>query len=294
MQRAQTRSCAGGDVEWTGARVGGPVSLRGWLNDLFGTDTPGARPAGRVSGPPRSTNGASSFHLGWTLPGPCTAVSVVLEVLEQPVVPRLYFWALQADVAGPAGRAGGAHLGLQWHPGHPGATAVNWGGYHSSGGELDGSASRLPSATANPNTRDFAWQAGNRYLLSIELVDPVEHGAPGPVHGSASWRGSVRDLDTGVRTVVRDLYMPGDRIVSATMWSEVFARCDDPTVAVRWSRPTAHGAGADMAVERVRVNYQTHQDGGCANTCSAPDAVGLVQRTNSERSTPQGTSLTVP
>jgi hypothetical protein len=88
--------------------------------------------------------------------------------------------------------------------------------------------------------------------------------------------------------------MEGDRIVGATMWSEVFARCDDPSVVVRWSEPTVHLPDRDVPFDRVRVNYQTDADGGCANTSSTADGVGLVQTTATERRTPQGTVLAVP
>ncbi len=216
-------------------------------------------------------------------------MSVVLEVLEGPVVPSLYFWALQADFAGPRGRAGGAHLGLQWYPRHPRSTAVNWGGYRQGGGELAGSESRLTSATGNPNTRDLAWQPGRPYRL---VVRRVEHES-GP-HGTTRWRGSVHDLAGGDQVDVRDLYVDGDRIVGATMWSEVFARCDDPSVTVRWSEPTVHLVDRDLPVDRVSVNYQSHTDGGCANTCSWVDATGVSQRTAVDRTTPQGTVLAVP
>jgi hypothetical protein len=248
-----------------------------------------AHMAARTTGTPPSANGASSFHLNWMLPGEFDAVSVTLEVLETPSVPRLYFWALQADMAGPAGRAGGAHLGLQWHPQYPGSTAVNWGGYHATGGELHGSDSILPSTLGNPNTRDLAWSPGHPHRLRIERVDDAR--IP---EGWVAWRGSVEDLVDGGRVVVRDLYMPGDRIVSVTMWSEVFARCDDPSVAVRWSHPVAE---TDRGVEvpmAWAVNYQTHAAGGCANTDSSTDEVGAVQRTAVRRSTPQGTHLRVP
>jgi hypothetical protein len=243
----------------------------------------------RVSGRPPSGNGASSFHLNWGPVDDALGVSVVLEVLEAPSVPALYFWALQADMVGPRGRAGGAHLGLQWYPHHPGSTAVNWGGYAAHGGELAGSDSRLPSATGNPNTRDLAWRAGRAYRLSIRRVEHQE----GP-SGTTRWRGAVQDLTQGDQVDVRDLYMDGDRIVGATMWSEVFARCDDPSVAVRWSTPMLHLADGDVAVDRVQVNYQSHDAGGCANTDSAADGVGLVQRTSVERRTPQGVVLAVP
>jgi len=93
------------------------------------------------------------------------------------------------------------------------------------------SHSALLSALGNPHTRDLAWSPGTPYRLTIE---PSPDGPPA---GLAAWRGSVTDLSTGTRTVVRDLYPMGDRILGVTMWSEVFARCDHPSVAVRWSDP---------------------------------------------------------
>jgi hypothetical protein len=243
-----------------------------------------------VTGVPPSANGASSFHLGWVLPEPAgvplTEASVTLEVLEAPSVPRLYFWALQVDVADPAGRrTAGAHLGLQWHPQHPGSTAVNWGGYRTGGGELHGSASSLPSALHNVNTRDLRWRPGRAYRLTARRL-------PGGADGTSAWRGSVRDLSTGDEVVVRDLFTTGDRIVGVTMWSEVFARCDDPTTAVRWSDPSVGtGAGHDVAPLRLSVNYQSDVQGGCANTDSTPDDVGVVQRTCTPRQQRQGVQL---
>jgi hypothetical protein len=264
------------------------VSWRDRLRDALGGTGGGERTTGR----PPSSNGASSFHLGWALPAPATGVSVTLEVLEPPTVPALYFWAMQTDVGGASGRAGGAHLGLQWHPQHPGSTAVNWGGYRAGGGELEGSASTLRSATGNPNTRDLPWQSGRAYRLSVDVVQAAGIDTAPP--GRTAWRGSVWDLATGDMVVVRDLYMAGDRIVGATMWSEVFARCDDPSVTVRWSEPVARIDGTDVPVERVSVNYQAHLDGGCANTNSSVDEVGVRQQTSIARTTPQGTQLRVP
>lgn len=261
-----------------------------WRN-LFGRRGTADR-SGRTRGRPPSANGASSFHLGWALPAAATSVAVTLEVLEPPTVPALYFWALQADVGAGVTRAGGAHLGLQWHPQHPGSTAVNWGGYGAGGGELHGSDSALRSATGNPNTRDLPWVSGRPYRLCIDLVQGA--GLASPPEGFRAWRGSVQDLTNGDMVVVRDLYMAGDRIVGATMWSEVFARCDDPSVTVRWSRPSAVVDGVGVAVQRVSVNYQADHDGGCANTTSFVDAVGVCQRTAAERGTPQGTTLAVP
>jgi hypothetical protein len=220
----------------------------------------------RTAGFPTSSNRASSMHLHWEpAPRPVDRISVVLEVVEPPVVPHLYFWALQASFVDDAGRRiGGAHLGLQWYDRHPGSTAVNWGGYRDGAGELDGERSALPSATGNPNTRDYAWVPNREYRLTIDG------------DGDGSWRGSVTDLVTGEMTVVRRLHGGGTRLASPIVWSEVFARCDDPTVAVRWSQ-------LDPAPTALRPTYQSHADGGCANSHSMRDGDGWVQRTNVER-----------
>lgn len=256
---------------------------------------PWRRTGPRVRGLPPSANGASSLHLRWDLGGPLQEVSVELTVEVPPRVPRLYFWALQADFTDPAGRpAGGAHLGLQWHPGHPGSTAVNWGGYHAGGGELTGTPSELPSATGNVNTRDYPWVPGRPYRLSIAPAPPG--GQAGA--GVTAWRGTVADALDGRVTAVRDLLVPGDRISGALVWSEVFARCDDPQCVVRWSAPRAVGPdGAILRPQRAGVNYQSHAEGGCANTDSSPVATprpGITQRTNCERSTAQGSVIPWP
>jgi hypothetical protein len=263
-----------------------PALRRFW--DLLGSTRVGERTAGD----PPSANGASSLHLRWELPDralPLREVSVTLEVVTPPSVDRLYFWALQADFADAEGRpAGGAHLGLQWHPSHPGATAVNWGGYGPSGRELDGSVSPLPSALRNPNTRDYAWRPGEPYRLVI-----ARRTGPGREDGPAAWRGTVVGPD-GEATVVRDLLPPGDRISGVVMWSEVFARCDHPTTAVRWSDPMAISLdGTPVAPTRLAVNYQSHARGGCSNTDARVDDVGVLQLTNVERTTPQGTVLAI-
>ena len=207
----------------------------------------------RVTGDPTSTNGASSFHLRWFLPaGEYTAVEATLEVIERPAVPRLHFWALQASFAKGRQHGGAGHLGLMWHPGHPGSTAVNWGGYAAAGGVLNGSESALPSARGNANTRDFDWQPNRAYRLRIAWG------------GDDRWTGSVADISTGEVTTVRDLYAPGSRLVGPLMWSEVFARCDHPPTAVRWSDLSATTiTGESVVVEAVTTNYQARNQGGC-------------------------------
>ncbi|MGH9250815.1 MAG: hypothetical protein ACRD0W_15010, partial [Acidimicrobiales bacterium] len=207
----------------------------------------------RVAGYPTSPNRASSLHLRWELPagaGAVVAASVALVVEATPPVPDLYFWALQASFVDGAGRHhGGGHIGLQWHQPHPGSRAVNWGGYGPDGRILDGSASPLPSATGNPNTRDLWWSPAQSYTLTIERA------------AEGGWAGTVG----GVR--VRRLAVGGDRLDGLMVWSEVFARCDAPPVAVRWSgfRATTTD-GQIVAPVAVHVNYQRHADGGCENS----------------------------
>ena len=231
------------------------------------------RSTARTRGFPTSSNRASSMHLVWEpAPAPALEVAAVLEIVEPPTVPHLYFWALQASFVDRGRRAGGAHLGLQWHDGHPGGTAVNWGGYGDGASlrgsnvsrELDGEASSLPSATGNPNTRDFAWHPRREYLLRISG------------DGDGWWSGEVTDLSTGVATVVRRLQGEGTALASPIVWSEVFARCDDPSVTVRWSR-------LSPAPASLRTSYQSHADGGCVNTRSRRDGDGWLQITNTPR-----------
>jgi hypothetical protein len=222
------------------------------------------------------------MHLRWSTPplpvggdGRVRAVAATFVVERLPSVPRLYFWALQASfVDGPGRSHGAAHLGLQWHQGHPGSTAVNFGGYAARGGELAGSRSPLPSARDNPNTRDFEWEAGRPYRLSIARADEGE------------WSGRVDE------TEVRRLSCPGDGLAHVVVWSEVFARCDDPTVVVRWSDLTAElDDGTAIAADRVVVSYQSYADGGCTNGTVAAAADGIRQVTGVPRTIPAGAAI---
>lgn len=247
-----------------------------FLGRMFGE--PGE---GRVTGAPTSSNRASSFHLAWKVPPtPLVEVSAVCEVLEPPSVPMLYFWALQVSFISGPNRIGGAHFGLQFHPDYPGNGAVNWGGYRDGAGELEGSTSELPSALNNINTRTYPWQPNRRYKHRV-------YRSP-----DRGWRGSITDLETGVETVVRDLWVDADHLASPMVWSEVFAHCDHPTAAIRWSELTGITPdGNTIEARNVRLNYQTHADGGCANTNTSTDGVGFVQRTNTERINPTGSIL---
>ncbi|HVM06374.1 MAG TPA: hypothetical protein VM242_14500 [Acidimicrobiales bacterium] len=237
----------------------------------------------RLSGEPTSANGASSFHLTWVLPPvpPLVEVSAVLEVVTPPAVDRLYFWALQVAFVDRGADRGAAHVGLQWNRRHPGGRAVNWGGYAPGGGLLRGSASPLPSAPDDPNTRDLPWEPGRPYRLRVSR-SPA---------GAGAWRGEVADVGTGAATVVRDLYAGGDALARPVVWSEVFARCEHPSVTVRWSGFEAvTGAGERVRPTGLAVNYQATAAGGCDNTLSVPDGDGgVLQVTGTDRrATPGG------
>jgi hypothetical protein len=224
------------------------------------------------------------LHLGWSLPaaaGHLVSAGVTLEVLTPPVVEHLYFWALQVGFPG----AGGAHLGLQWNHRHPAFGAVNWGGYAADGSLLVGTDSPLPSSPADPNTRDYPWEPGRAYRLRVHRTD------------AGAWRGEVVDLTTGDTATVRDLLAASPFLARPMVWSEVFARCDDPSVTVRWSDlEVATDLRDQIAPTALTVNYQSHADGGCANTTSVLDAdddAGVLQITNAERTTPQGATLSL-
>jgi hypothetical protein len=258
------------------------------MTSWFGRLRSAFRPEARVSGEPRSGNGASSFHLWWDVPygERLTRVSAVLEVLEPPAVDRLSFWALQTSFVKPDG--GGAHLGFQHNRRFPGRTAVNWGGYAPSyeGGLLHGSPSPLASTPNDQNTRDFAWEPIRPYRLTIaRSPDPAPDGL-------IAWRGTIEDVGSGEVTVVRDLYSHGEYLRGPVVWTECFARCEHPSSAVRWSELTVVGEDhGEIAVTAVSVNYQSHAAGGCANTDATVDNNGWIQRTNTERTTAPGATL---
>lgn len=229
---------------------------------------------------PTSANGASSFHLIWTDDGqPADSAEVTLEVVTPPEVPHLYFFALQVSFFDGVEKTGAAHLGLQWNPRFPGALAVNWGGYHAGGSLLTGTESKLSSTPGDPNTRDFPWSAGRPYRLSVRA------SAPG------WWRGEVTDLASGTTYEVRDLAGGGVRLGESMVWSEVFARCDDPPVVVRWQDPALASGGVSRPPSGAIVNYQSETDGGCANTNCVATPGGIQQVTNSVRGTSAGTLL---
>jgi hypothetical protein len=99
----------------------------------------------------------------------------------------------------------------------------------------------------------------------------------------------VTDRSTGEMTVIRDLRGGGRALVAPIVWSEVFAPCDAPSAAVKWTDPSVETmSGEVLAVESARVNYQTERDGGCSNTTVEQALGGVVQRTSMQRTTPAG------
>jgi hypothetical protein len=234
----------------------------------------------RTAGYPTSPNGASSLHLHWQLPpgtGPAVAAGVQLRVEGEPDVDELYFWALQASFRDRTGRRhGGAHLGLQWNPRHPGARAANWGGYDPAGRVLDGSLSPLPSTPDDRNTRDLWWEPDHTVALRV-FRSPSGDG----------WAGSVDGV------TIRTLHAGGDQLDGLMVWSEVFARCDDPPASACWSGFHVETAGGEVvAPEAVVVNYQRRSAGGCDNTTAVAVGDGRIRQvTGVERLVPQGARL---
>lgn len=206
-----------------------------------------------------------------------TEVSAVVEIVTAPAVNSLYFWALQVGFARERRSVGAGHTGLQWHPAAPGG-AVNWGGYDESGRELTGTPSSLPEVDS-PNTLRWPWQAGRPYRLT------VSEGAPG------RWRSQVTDLVDGRQVTLRDLAVHATELTSPVVWTEMFARCDDPSVRARWSQLRARrGDGAVVSPSALVCTYQSLADGGCSNTEStlsspaslaalSPDGTAVVQTT---------------
>jgi hypothetical protein len=228
--------------------------------------------------------GASSgvgggFHLWWKgLPAgePIAECSVVLEVLREPVVDKLYFWALQASFVDAAGLTyGAAHTGLQWNPRHPGNRAVNWGGYaHAAdvGSVLDGTVSTLPGIPGDLNTRTFGWRQGVPYRFAIR-------------RGEVGWAATVTDLVTGSGVTIRELFAGGDRLADFVMWSELFCRGDDPATIVRWSHPQVRTAtDHTLAPAALEVTYPGGAEWHRLDVIS--DGLGVRQMTGTRRTTP--------
>ena len=182
----------------------------------------------------------------------------------------------------------------------------------------------------NANSVDYPWRVGVPYRLTVARA-PGDHDAgplaPGygaaranasgtyveaPPLGFTAWRATITPLaagpDVGASAdagspahtaepqVIRDLWAPGDLLVSPMVWSEVFARCDASPVRVAWSNPAAIDERGDVhRVKSARVNYQSVADGGCSNTevsvTTTPDGLAWLQSTATQRRTRPGTPL---
>lgn len=220
----------------------------------------------RLTGSPPSPNGASSFHLWWQLTSgeAVTEVNAVVEIVSAPAVRSLYFWALQVGFAREGRSVGAGHTGLQWHPAAPGG-AVNWGGYGETGAELTGTPSSLPEVDS-PNTLIWPWQPGRPYRLS------VSRGTPG------HWRSQITDLVDGRHVTLRELAVDATELTSPVVWTEMFARCDDPVVRARWSQLQVRRAdGVTLAPSALVTTYQSVAEGGCSNTESQADGAAVLQ-----------------
>lgn len=249
-----------------------------------------------------SWRGRSATHLWWYVENqaPVVRAEVTIEILEPPQANFIYFWAMQLNFTNGSQTGGGGHIGLQWHPYYPDCTAVNWGGYCSHDGSiLRGSDSSLPGSTGDVNTRDYPWQPGTRYKMSVyRAIDSA------PTHAEIRWpkaepiyrwRGEITDLSTNQRVVVRDLYSSGHMISGPAVWSEIFAKCDSPRAAVRWSDfVCVTETGQRAPIRKLGVTHGVGPDGGCENSDVVWDGVGAVMSTATPRTTPHGAQIELP
>ena len=222
------------------------------------------------------------MHLYWEIGNePLKELSATVEILDEPQVNRIYFWALQASFYKDLTRKGGAHFGLQHNPRHNDNKAVNWGGYNNSGKVLSGTVSDLPSTPNDVNTRDYTWHPNTRYRYRIYQSD-ISH----------LWRGEITNLTTGEKTIVRDLEIDATHMTQPMVWTECFADCNASSAAVAWSGFEATTlSGGIIKPSLAKANYQTHAKGGCANTNSFSEVNGIIQKTNTTRTTKQGSML---
>jgi hypothetical protein len=199
------------------------------------------------------------MHVIWNVPPLADRIveaSATLEVIDIPPVPELWFWALQASF----GTAGGAHLGLQWYDRYPSSTAANFGGYdNASGHELAG---------PGENTQAYAWECGHPYRLTIAAADPGQWS--GRIDGQELRTLTCGGTELGLRALM--------------VWTECFARCDAPPVAVRWSSfEIVTATGERVAVTEASLGYQAVSDGGCSTGRSERDGDGWLQTTGVSR-----------
>lgn len=76
------------------------------------------------------------------------------------------------------------------------------------------------------------------------------------------------------------------------VWSEVFAACDDPSVVVRWSRPSILAPdGRRIRPTGYEVSYQRFEEGGCTNSNVVVTADAIEQHTGAVRTVAHGSSV---
>jgi hypothetical protein len=254
--------------------------MRDWVRDLL---SPRVRE--RVAGAPTSASGASSFFLWWDLPygERLVEVSVTLEVTRRPEIDRLVSFAIQGALVKPGG--GSCHLGLQHNPRFPDRSAVNWNGYTASGDLLDSTTPGLPSVTDDIATRDFPWRQGVPYQFTIERGEERSDGM-------FPWAGSITNLETGERELIRELVSGSPHMRAPVMYVESHAPCDGPGFEARWTNAIAVSLeGRVRSVRSMRVDYQPHAAGGCTNTNSFVEEASFVQRAGQMRTTKPGTTI---
>ncbi len=224
------------------------------------------------------------FHLWWQgieVSDPIVGCAVTLEVLREPTVAALYFWAMQTNFLDAAGTSHGAvHTGLQWNPRHRDSRAVNWGGYAQAADVtsiLEGSLSELPSTPDDRNTRDYPWRAGAPYRFSIQ-------------RSPRGWTSSVTDVERSVTTVIRELFAGGDRLGGFVVWSELFCTGRDPHTAVRWSNPeVTRSTGVLDRPTGMTATYPGGREWRRLDT--TVDEIGVVQATDVRRRIPHQSLL---
>ncbi len=258
-------------------------SLQNWIGDVLKT-AHGAHTT-RTSGLPSTGNGASSFHARWNFDpkiADIRRVGVTCRVVRAPTVNRLYFWALQASFYDESTGFGGAHTGLQFNPRFPNNRALNWGGYGANGSELAGTPLTISSTPNDNNTGDYEWQEGASYELVIE-------------RGSSGWRALCTNTTTGYQVAVRELFAGGSRLDDIVVWTECFARCDDPTASVEWSGFFVEDSnGERIAPNGFVATYESEEHGGCSNTDTqlfidpGSQSLRVVQHTNVPRENKSG------
>lgn len=223
------------------------------------------------------------MHAWWTWPtevdGPVVGAEADLCVLTTPASGHLLFWAMQASFSDGTHEFGAAHLGLQWWDRYAGSTAANWGGYDRRGTVLGGTPLTIPDPLHDGNTGAFDWSPGTTYRLRID-------------RGADGWQGSVEEVGSGERVVLRSLDAGGDRLTSVVVWAELFCRCDAQSVVARWSNfRVIDGRGDARVVDGAKISYQSVVDGGCANTNQTVFGDSLLQTSNEARVNAAGSVL---